>query len=348
MKIPTSIIFKGSNLYYLDQNFLPHKEIWRRCRNLKDAFVAIRSLKIRGAPLIGVFAGYSIYIGIKDFSGRDTKKFLERFEKVTKYLAKARPTAVNLFWALERIKGKVYANLTKSPSQLKKIILDEAKAIHREDKMLCEKIASWGIKVLKKGDRILTYCNTGFLATGGIGTALGIIYKAKEVYKDIKVIACETRPLLQGARLTMWELKKARIDATLICDDMAGFLMQKRMVDKIIVGADRITRCGDVANKIGTYSLSILAKYHKIPFYVAAPFSTFDLNLEKGEDIPIEERSSDEVRKVLGKLKIAPTKSNVWNPAFDVTPAQLITAIITDKGIIRHPLQDNIKKFFKR
>jgi len=338
-----AIVFKKGNLYYLDQRQLPHKEVWKRCDSLKKAFTAIRNLEIRGAPLIGVFSAYAVYVSIKDFNSSSRSKFFRQVKKVINYLKSSRPTAVNLFTSLERIEEKIEENKEKSVKELKKIILEEAKKIHEEDKKMCEEIASFGVKLIKKGDRILTYCNTGILATSGEGTALGVIYKAKKIYKDIKVYACETRPLLQGARLTSWELLKKGITPILICDNMVGYLLKKKMIDKIIVGADRITQNGDVANKIGTYNLAILAFHHKIPFYVAAPLSSFDLNLKKGEDIPIEMRDAEEIKSI-SKVPIAPYKVSVFNPAFDVTPSKFITAIITDRGIIEPPFSKNIKK----
>ncbi|OQX82074.1 MAG: S-methyl-5-thioribose-1-phosphate isomerase [Candidatus Omnitrophica bacterium 4484_70.1] len=343
----SSVVFKKGSLYYLDQTKLPSEKIWRKCNSLGEAYSAICNLKIRGAPLIGVFAAYAVWIGIRKIPENISKdKFLKYTQKVMEYLKSSRPTAVNLFFSLERIEKVLRENKEKSVKKLKELVLKEAKRIHNEDKKMCERIAHLGISLIKKGDRILTYCNTGILATAGEGTALGIIYKAKRVYKDIKVFACETRPLLQGARLTCWELLERRIKVTLICDNMVGYLMQKGMIDEVIVGADRITRCGDVANKIGTYNLAVLAFHHKIPFYVAAPLSSFDLRLDKGEKIPIEERDEKEVRTISGRI-IAPYNVAVFNPAFDITPSRFITAIITDKGIIRPPFEENIKKLYE-
>jgi len=342
----SALIFKNRRLYYLDQRKLPLKEEWKECKNLRDAFLAIRELRIRGAPLIGVFAGYSVYIAIKNHREQDKGKFFKFLERVISFLKTSRPTAINLFWALDRIKKVVYQNKSKSIKELKELILKEAEMIHYEDRLLCRKMAENGIRLIKKGDRILTHCNTGFLATSGEGTALGVIYKGAHRYKNIKVYVDETRPLLQGARLTSWELIKRKIDVTLISDNMAAYLMQKGEIDKVFVGADRITRCGDVANKIGTYNLAVLAKYHHLPFYVVAPSTSFDLTIEKGEEIPIEQRSPDEVRKVLGKIYISPKRVKVYNPAFDVTPCQLISAIVTDRGIIKPPFKESILKIF--
>ncbi len=342
----SALIFKNQKLYYLDQRKLPLKEEWKECKNLREAFLAIRELRIRGAPLIGVFAGYSVYIAMKNHREKGEIKFFKSLERVISFLKTSRPTAVNLFWALDRIKRIVYQNKGKSIKELKELILKEAKMIHYEDILLCRRISRNGVRLIKKGDRILTHCNTGFLATSGEGTALGVIYEGVRRYKNIKVYVDETRPLLQGARLTSWELTKRKIDATLITDNMAAYLMQRREIDKIFVGADRITRCGDVANKIGTYNLAVLAKYHHLPFYVVAPSTSFDLTIEKGEEISIEQRSPDEVRKVLGRIYISPKRVRVYNPAFDVTPHRLISAIVTDRGIIKPPFRENILKVF--
>ncbi len=338
-----AIIFREGHLYYLDQTRLPYKEVYRECRGLKDAYEAIKKLKVRGAPLIGVFCAYSVYISLAKFKGK-RRDFLSYLDKVVTYLKSCRPTAVNLSWALSRIIKAVYNSTAEDIKELKRIILKEAEAIYAEDVILCERIARFGVSLIKKGDAILTHCNTGFLATSHYGTALGIIYAAKQRYRKIKVYVDETRPLLQGARLTCWELKKKKIDAILICDDMAAYLCQKKMVDKIFVGADRIAKNGDVANKIGTYNLAILAHYHRIPFYVVAPLTSFDLSIETGKYIPIEQRDPNEVRKILGKFRIVPKNFKVYNPAFDITPHKLITAIVTDKGIIYPPFKQNIRR----
>jgi len=338
-----AIKFKNGRLFYIDQTKLPAKELWKECTKLEDGWKAIKKLEVRGAPLIGVFAAYCLYIWSKEFAFSE-KEFMRRFAKATLYLRNCRPTAVNLAWALNRVALKVEAASDKSLAALREIILREASAIHEEDIALCARIGGFGNKLIADGDNILTHCNAGFLATGGDGTALSVIYEAHAAGKKIHVFADETRPLLQGARLTAWELTRNKVPVTLICDNMAASLMAKAKIDKIIVGADRITASGDVANKIGTYSVAVNAAYHKIPFYVAAPFSTFDLSLKSGKDIPIEERSHDEVRTVLGKVTIAPKKVDAYNPSFDVTPAELVTAIITDKGIIYPPFKQNIKK----
>ncbi len=338
-----SINFKNNRLFYLDQTKLPLKEIWLECTSLKEGFMAIKKLSVRGAPLIGVFSAYCIYIHLKDLPS-NKEKFLKKLKESLEHLKSCRPTAVNLSWALNRIDEIVIKNKDKSLIRIKKIILKEAITIHKEDIILCRKIGEYGVKLVNKGDKILTHCNAGILAAGGEGTALAVIYKANRVYKDIMVFADETRPLLQGARLTAWELAKNKVPVTVICDNMAAFLMQKGQINKIIVGADRIAANGDVANKIGTYSLAVLAKYHKIPFYVAAPFSTFDVTLEKGEYIPIEQRHENEVHKIINKVLITPADVKAYNPAFDVTPNELVTAIITDRGILYPPFKYNISK----
>lgn len=338
-----SIKIKNSKLFYIDQTRLPVKEVWRECKGLYDGYAAIKRLQVRGAPLIGVFAAYCIAVYAKGLKA--DKTFFNALDKAIIYLKSCRPTAVNLCWALNRIKTVINSNKSLGIDEVKRAIFIEASLIYKEDIELCEKMAENGVKLINKGDRILTHCNAGFLATAGEGTALSVIYKAKKIYKDIKVYVDETRPLLQGARLTTWELTKRKIDCTLICDNMAAYLMQQRKIDKIFVGADRIAANGDVANKIGTYSVAISANYHKIPFYAVAPFSTFDLSLSSGKQIPIEQRDSSEVRTILGKINIAPKNVKVFNPAFDVTPHELVSAIVTDKGIIYPPYGLNIKRF---
>jgi methylthioribose-1-phosphate isomerase len=342
-----AIIFKNNRLFYLDQRYLPSKEIWRECKTLKEGYSAIKHLKIRGAPLIGVFSAYCICIALNKFSPHKNI-FLRQLKEAIEYLKKSRPTAVNLSWALERLEKVVLQYKDREVSIIKKEIVKEAKKIHKEDIDLCKKMAEFGAGLIKPGDRILTHCNTGFLATSGQGTALAVIYKAHQIYNNIKIYVDETRPLLQGARLTCWELKKKKINFSLICDNMAAYLMQKKKIDKIFVGADRIAANGDVANKIGTYNLAVLAHRHKVPFFVVAPSNSFDLKLKKGETIPIEERNEDEVRKVLNKVYIAPKGIKVWNPAFDITPHRYIKAIITEKGIIKPPFRENIRKILEK
>ncbi len=342
-RITSSLIFKGDRLFYLDQRLLPHREVYKECVNLQQGYRAIKRLEVRGAPLIGVFSAYCLYIGAKNIKVKSKRAFLRKFEGICNYLKRSRPTAVNLSWAVERIQKVVKENINRSIKEIKESIRKEAIRIHKEDIQLCRNMGKYGLSLIKEGDSILTHCNTGFLATSGDGTALAVIYAAARKYKGIKVYADETRPLLQGSRLTAWELIKRKINTTVICDNMAAYLLQQRKIDKIFVGADRIARNGDTANKIGTYNVAVLAKYHRIPFYVVAPFSTFDLSIATGKDIPIEQRNPDEVRIVLGKVKIAPSGAGVYNPAFDVTPHHLITAIVTDRGIIHPPFTKNIR-----
>lgn len=338
--------FRKKTLFYLDQTKLPAREHWRRCLSLKEGWRAIKELRVRGAPLIGVFAAYCASLHLNKISG-EKDIFLKQAKESFDYLKSARPTAVNLFWALDRLTEVMWSQKEKSLRQIKEKIIREAKFIHSQDQASCLEIARQGSKLIQKKDNVLTYCNTGFLATSGCGTALGVIYQTQKQGKKIKVYVSETRPLLQGARLTAWELSRKRIRHFLITDNTAAFLMQKKKINKIIVGADRITSSGSAANKIGTYNLAVLANYHKIPFFLAAPASTFDLSLKKAEEIIVEKRGGKEVKKVLGKILIAPGATKAVNFAFDLIPSSLITAIITDKGIIYPPYKKNIKKLIQ-
>ena len=335
MRLDT-ITYKNKRLIIIDQRALPFRLKKIEARNIKNVYDYIKTLAVRGAPAIGVFAAYGVLIGVRKIKTDDKKQFFKKLTRLVCYLKKSRPTAVNLSWALDRMLKAADENHVKSLQDIKIQLLRQAEAIHKEDRFMCERIGRNGAMLIKRHDRILTYCNAGFLATGGIGTALAVVYKAKELRKDIKVYACETRPLLQGARLTAWELKRKGVDVTLICDNMAATVMKQGKIDKVIVGADRIARNGDTANKIGTYSLAVLAKAHNIPFYIAAPSSTIDLSLKDGSQIPIEERSPEEIKKISG-VCIAPARVKAYNPAFDVTPADFITAIITEKGIFKKP-----------
>ncbi len=318
----------------IDQTKLPHNLVYADIKDVRSMWHAIKKLRVRGAPAIGVAGAFGVLLGIKNTKVKNYKEFAKRLRDVIKYLASSRPTAVNLFWALERMMRCAQENAKRPLPKIKGILFKEALKIMKEDQDVCRRMALFGAKLIKSGDRVLTHCNAGGLATVDYGTALGVLFKAKEDGKKIKVFVDETRPLLQGARLTTWELMREKIDATLICDNMAASLMKKGEIDKIFVGADRIAKNGDVANKIGTYNLAVLAHHHKIPFYVVAPVSTFDFKLSSGKKIPIEERSGDEVRTILGK-RIAPSRVKVYNPAFDVTPARLVTAIVNEKGIFR-------------
>lgn len=322
------------HLRILDQTRLPEETVYLNCDTVDEVASAIRDLKVRGAPAIGIASAFGVVVGMRKQSSQSWKKYEERLKHVISTLAETRPTAVNLFWALERMRMMAEKHKGEDLEKTTQLLLNEAISIHEEDKLMCEKIGEFGASLLKDGDTVLTHCNAGALATGGIGTALGIIYTASWQGKKIAVFADETRPVLQGARLTVWELQQQRIDVTLICDNTAAFVMKKKEIDCVIVGADRVATNGDVANKIGTYNLAVLANFHKIPFYVAAPSSSFDPAISDGGRIKIEERSPEEVTDWFGK-KTAPRKTKVYSPAFDVTPAELVTAYITEKGIKR-------------
>jgi methylthioribose-1-phosphate isomerase len=320
----------GNKLRIIDQTKLPLQLEYLDIDDYQEIIEAIKELKVRGAPAIGIAAAYGMAI-----AARQAQRFdLSYLRKVSDEFKTARPTAVNLAWAVDRVLAKVQMSGCSSLEGTLSLLWSEAEAVHEEDRLLCEKIGRHGAQLIKDGDTILTHCNAGALATGGIGTALGVIYTCRDQGKRIRVFADETRPLLQGARLTTWELQQEGIDVTLICDNMAGMLMRQGKINHVIVGADRIARNGDVANKIGTYSLAILAERHKVPFYVAAPYSTFDNEIESGDQIPIEERSPIEVTEGFGS-RTAPKGVKVYSPAFDVTPHELVTCYITDKGIKR-------------
>jgi len=346
MNIKT-ISWVNNKIKIIDQTLLPGKFEYIYIDDLKGLWQAIKDLKVRGAPALGAAAGLGVYLGLKDVRTDNFSVFNRELNKVIEYIGSSRPTARNLFWGLERVRDAVLRSKNKSVPELKKIIFNEAQGIIAEDMFACRSIGCFGAKLIKDGDRILTVCNAGILATIDYGTALGVIYSAKNDNKKIKVFACETRPLLQGARLTAWELHKKGIDVTLISDSMAAHLMQLGLIDKVIAGADRIATNGDSANKIGTYNLAILSRYHSIPFYIAAPVSTFDLAIKSGAEIPIEERNEKEVTHLLLKHHVAPKRIKVFNPAFDVTPHNLISAIITEKGIIAPPYGENIIKLIK-
>jgi len=343
MKIIT-IEWKNNKIKLIDQTKLPHKLEYLYIDKLEDLWEAIKQLKVRGAPALGAAAALGMYLGIKDSKAKDFKLFTKELERVSRYIGSSRPTARNLFWGIERVRQALKANKNKSVPTLKRLILEEARKVIASDMASCRKIAQYASNLIKDNDTVLTICNAGILATIDYGTALGVLYRAKEEGKRIKVFACETRPLLQGSRLTAWELKQRGIDVTLICDNMAATLMHQGKINKVITGADRIAANGDTANKIGTFNLAVLSKYHHIPFYIAAPVSTFDLNTQSGAGIPVEERGAREVRELLFKKIVAPRGVKVFNPAFDITPHSLISAIITDKGVIRQPSRKKIKK----
>ena len=328
------IRFFNGSCQMLDQRLLPAEEVWLDYSDYQGVAEAIRSMVVRGAPAIGVAAAIGAWFGARDIATESSETFFAEFEKICDVLAATRPTAVNLCWALDRMKSFARANLDRSVMELKIGLEFEALAITQEDEQLCRKLGRQGESLIPDGARVLTHCNAGALATGGYGTALGVIRAAVEAGKKVAVIADETRPFLQGSRLTAWELQKDNIPVTLICDNMAGYLMSKGEIDCVIVGADRIAANGDVANKIGTYTVAVLAREHNLPFYVAAPISTIDLSLADGSLIPIEERDAREITH-LGDRQLAPEGIAVRNPAFDVTPHRLVTAIITERGVAR-------------
>lgn len=336
-----TIRWRNGSVELIDQRLLPARLKYIKCDTAQDMCEAIRKLKVRGAPAIGVAGAYGVYLGVKTSHAQSFKDFFKEAKTAAEHIARTRPTARNLFWALERMLIALECARHKSVNELKKVLLEEAGTILKEDKTICRLIGKNGAKLIKKGMNILTHCNAGALATADYGTALGVIFAAKKKIK--RVYADETRPVLQGARLTAWELVKSGIKTTLICDNMAGTLMAQGQIDAVIVGADRIAGNGDAANKIGTYPLAVLASYHKIPFYVAAPVSTFDLAISSGKEIKIEERGREEVELINGK-RISPKGVDVRNPAFDVTPARLVTAIITEKGVICRPDRRKIAK----
>jgi methylthioribose-1-phosphate isomerase len=329
----------------IDQTKLPNKFEYIYCRDVKTMWQAIKRLSVRGAPAIGVAAAFGVLLSIQKFKGHDKFKFLKLFHETCDYLATSRPTAVNLFNMLNEMYAVVICNPQADVTSLKELLFKEAMAIFKTDQDVCRRMGSHGAKLIKNGMRCLTVCNAGALATVDYGTALGVFYSAKKQGRKFSVYSCETRPLLQGARLTCWELLRQKIDTTLICDNMAAALMAKGQVDIIFAGADRIASNGDTANKIGTYMLAVLAKHHGIPFYIVAPSSTFDLKIKSGKQIPIEERKSEEVTHFAG-VATAPKGVKVYNPAFDVTPAKLITGIVTEYGIIRLPYVKNIYENF--
>ena len=323
------ILFERNTLFILDQRLLPWEEKYVECKSAEDVAWAIKEMVIRGAPAIGIVAAFGVVLQAKRNPSRAKEEALRAIE----LLKKTRPTAKNLFWALERMRAILQSKTTDLISDLER----EAFTIWREDLEVNKAIATNGAKLLGPSSRVLTHCNAGGLATGGYGTALGIIKRAFEEGKILRVYATETRPWLQGARLTAWELKREGIPVTLVVDSAVGYLMSKGLVDAVIVGADRVTSKGDVVNKIGTYTIAVLAHRHDVPFYVAAPLSTFDMELLKGEEVLIEERDEREVLDISGK-RIAPEGVNALNPSFDITPAEIIKAIITEKGVLWPPL----------
>lgn len=335
----------GNALRLVDQTKLPVELAFETIESIEGVFDAIRKLKVRGAPAIGDAAAFGLYLGVADYPDEDGEEgFLELVDTKAEYLAGSRPTAVNLFWALERMRDRARREAGAGDvRRVKEALLAEAEAIREEDVRTCRLIGENGFELLQHCGTLLTHCNAGGLATAEYGTALAPVYVGKERGKVFRVYADETRPLLQGSRITAFELKQAGIPVTVICDSMAAWVMSKGLVDAAIVGADRIAANGDAANKIGTYGLALAARAHNVPFYVAAPLSTFDFGLESGCSIPIEERGSDEITQGFGR-QTAPDGVSVFNPAFDVTPAELITAIVTEKGVVEAPDAKKVKE----
>jgi len=341
-----SVKWENNELIILDQTKLPDTTEFIKLDKAEDVWDAILHLKVRGAPAIGIAAAYGLCVAMRDTGAKSHEEFMTELKKNSQYLASSRPTAVNLFWALRRMERAAFDNKNKTVEELKEILIREANAIRDEDESMCRAIGENALTLFHDGMTVLTHCNAGGLATAMYGTALAPIYLAKEKGWDIKVFADETRPLLQGARLTAWELMQAGVDVTLICDNMAAAVMAKGLIDAVIVGCDRVAANGDTANKIGTYGLAVLAKAHNIPFYTAGPTSTIDIETPSGNEIPIEERKPDEITCGLGR-RTAPLGVKTYNPAFDVTPHELITAIITEKGVVRQPYDEEIRKLFE-
>jgi len=334
-----TVEWRNGAVVMIDQRLLPGQEVYRVYRDYREVARAIKDMVIRGAPAIGVAAALGIALGMAK-SARNPRT---RFDQICRTFASTRPTAVNLFWAIDRMRRRFEAVAAGDPQQIAAALREEAQAIHREDIAANRAMGGFGVELIPEHAQVMTHCNAGALATAGYGTALGLIRAAQEAGKDISVIATETRPFLQGARLTAWELKKEGIPATLITDNMAGHIMRAGGVSCIVVGADRIAANGDVANKIGTYTLAVLAKQHRIPFYVAAPLSTIDPNCATGDAIPIESRAAREVTHLAG-TQIAPAGIRVANPAFDVTPHELVGAIVTERGIARAPYRRSLRR----
>jgi len=344
MSIPT-IKWVNNTVRIIDQRKLPLKLQFINCRDVKTLWRAIKTLAVRGAPALGAAAGFGVLLAQRSIKTSNRKQFDQKLKKLCCYIGSSRPTAVNLFNALDRMKNVLVRYPRATVAQMRALLQKEAMAIFQEDRVVCRQMGKHGARLIKNGFSVLTVCNAGALATVDFGTALGVMYTAKQQKKKFKVFACETRPLLQGARLTAWELLREHIDTTLICDNMAATLMAQGKIDIVFTGADRIASNGDTANKIGTYSLAVLAAYHKIPFYIVAPETTFDKKIKTGRQIPIEERDGAEILHISGK-RIAALGVKTYNPAFDVTPHQLISGIVTEKGIIDPPFAKNIRKTF--
>lgn len=345
-----SVILDDANdtLVILDQTMLPNEKVFLKLKELKDIWDAIYHLKVRGAPAIGIAAGYGLYLGVKASAAATKEELAEDFKRVKDYLASSRPTAVNLFWALDRMEARFQRELSGSIAEIKEALRQEAEAIRAEDEQVCEQIGRHALSLLKPGWGILTHCNAGAIATAKYGTALAPIYLGEEQGYGFKVYADETRPLLQGARLTAWELQQAGIDVTLICDNMSSIVMKEGKIQAVLVGCDRVAANGDTANKIGTSAVAILAKHYGIPFYVCAPLSTVDLQCATGDDIHIELRPDEEITSKWYEKPMAPEGVKVYNPAFDVTDHGHITAIITENGIAYPPFADSLPAMFAK
>jgi methylthioribose-1-phosphate isomerase len=339
-----TIYWEDNAVVMMDQKLLPLTERYITCRDYREVIAAINDLTVRGAPAIGIAAALGIALGVLSLSSRSREEFGASFLNICKQFSQTRPTARNLFWAIARME-KCYEEITGSVEEIKAALVAEACLIVEEDIAVNRRIGINGSHLIKDGDNILTHCNAGALATAGYGTALGIIRAAHEEGKRLHVFVDETRPILQGARLTAWEMEKEKIPATLITDNMAGFFLYKGEIDRVIVGADRIAANGDTANKIGTYSVAVLARENNVPFYVAAPLSTVDLSIRNGVEITIEERNAEEVLYFQGG-RIAPAEIKARNPAFDITPHRYVTAIITEAGVAGPPYGKSIKKLF--
>lgn len=345
-QVPLSIEWKGNELFLLDQTLLPHEQVMEKQETAQQVWHSIKMLKVRGAPAIGIAAAYGLCVAVRDQIELPLDQFKSMVTEKAVYLDSARPTAVNLSWAMKRMLSILNREFQSSGELYEALVL-EAETIHEEDKAICRGIGEQGAPLIEDGMGIMTHCNAGALATSILGTATSLMYVAHGQNKKFKVFANETRPLFQGARLTSWELGKAGIDVTLITDNMAAHIMATGNIDMVVVGTDRVVANGDVANKIGTLGVAILAKHYGIPFYVACPSSTIDMQTNRGKDIPIEERGSEEITTIMGQ-KVAEDGTNTRSPAFDVTPNELITGIITESEIIRAPFDQGLKDFFER
>ena len=339
--LPKTIRWESGELYFLDQTMLPQKVVEEKQKTVEQVWDSIRQLKVRGAPAIGVAGAYGLLLGIRDKTGLNKKRFNELIKTKAEYLDSARPTAVNLKWALDRMLECAKSFSGKDSKELFKYMEEEAIRIHNEDEQLCLDIGKFGVSLIEKDMGLMTHCNAGALATTGIGTATAPMYLAHQEKIRFRVYSSETRPLLQGARLTSWELRQSGIDVTLLTDNMAAHIMSQGLIDLVITGTDRVASNGDVANKIGTHGLAIIARHFEIPFYVACPYSTIDFKTKKGKDILIEQRETEEVTN-FGIQRTAPENMKAQNPAFDITPNELVPGLITDKGIIGPPYKENL------